>query len=39
MTAPFARFGDWNDPEDPDKTVSKQIKNDAAINAKQRNAA
>ena len=25
MTAPFERFSDWNDPDDPDKTVSNRL--------------
>ncbi len=25
MTAPFERFSDWNDPEDPDKTVANRL--------------
>ena len=25
MTAPFERFADWNDPEDPDKTVANRL--------------
>ena len=25
MTAPFERFADWNDPEDPDKTVVNRL--------------
>ena len=25
MTAPFERFADWNDPDDPDKTVSNRL--------------
>ena len=25
MTAPFERFADWNDPEDPDKKVSNRL--------------
>ncbi len=25
MTAPFERFSDWNDPEDPDKTIPNRL--------------
>ncbi len=25
LTAPFERFSDWNDPEDPDKTVANRL--------------
>ena len=25
MTSPFERFSDWNDPEDPDKTVANRL--------------
>ena len=25
MTAPFERFSDWNDPEDPDRTVANRL--------------
>jgi len=25
ITAPFERFSDWNDPEDPDKTVANRL--------------
>ena len=25
ITAPFERFADWNDPEDPDKTVANRL--------------
>ena len=25
MTAPFERFADWNDPDDPDKTVANRL--------------
>ena len=25
MTAPFERFSDWNDPDDPDKTVANRL--------------
>ncbi len=25
MTAPFERFSDWNDPEDPDKTIANRL--------------
>ena len=25
MTSPFERFADWNDPEDPDKTVANRL--------------
>ena len=25
MTSPFERFSDWNDPDDPDKTVANRL--------------